>query len=70
MKGSDPSDWSEYKRLVLNKLDQNCGKLDDLQKAVSDMKVEIGGLKVRAGVWVAAAGGIPALVIVALKFWG
>lgn len=65
--------WLEYKRLVLAELKRGNDGLEALQqklsnfkaesaKQISDLKVEVGMLKVKAGVWGALGGIVPAAI--------
>lgn len=62
--------WNNYQRLVLTKLDDHSGHLDALTKEIgemrskdiTDLKVEIAMLKIKAGVWGAAAGLVPGVI--------
>lgn len=66
--------WNGYQKLVLNKLDDHSSALNDLKEEVSelrtkditDLKIDIAMLKIKAGVWGAAAGMIPAVVAVSI----
>lgn len=64
--------WGEYKKLVLRELERleasvaDVGrKVDGLQavnaRTLAELSVEIAMLKVKAGVWGAVAGAIPAI---------
>ena len=53
--------WSEYQKLVLDKLDRQDRRLGCLEGKVGDVAVEIAMLKVKAGVW-GAIGGILAVM--------
>jgi hypothetical protein len=75
---SQKNGWDSYQKLVLAKLEDHSGLLDLLSKEVSELrnkditelKVEIAMLKIKAGMWGAAAGMIPAGVAVALVWLG
>lgn len=68
--------WSEYQKLVLSRLDGQDRSLTELgnevkelrSKDVVDLKVEIAMLKVKAGLWGAAAGAVPGALAV-LYVW-
>jgi len=47
--------WKEWKNHVLAEL----GRLEAIQTDITDIKVAIGKLKVKSGVWGAVAGAIP-----------
>jgi len=64
--------WNDYQKLVLNKLDDHSNSLEDLNKEVKsiritdvpNLQVEIAMLKIKAGIWGAVAGAIPAALAV------
>jgi len=71
MPPNDPDNgWDEYKNLVLNKLEGLEGhftkKMCELTEQVTQLRIAVAVLKVRAGVWGAAAGvlaaGVPIIV--------
>lgn len=59
--------WSEYEKLVLSKLDEHGEKIKCVDKKVTDVRIEVAGLKVKAGIWGAIAGLIP--VSICIGFW-
>ena len=68
--------WSAYQKLVLSELEDHsrglselAGELKQLRtKDITDIKVEIAMLKIKAGLWGAGAGAIPGL-IAAFGIW-
>ena len=54
--------WDEYQRLVLEKLKQNDASHNEIAKTLTDIKVDIGQLKVKSGVWGGIAGFITAAI--------
>lgn len=64
--------WDSYQKLVLDKLTEHSGSLATLTdevselrtKDITDLKVEIAMLKIKAGLWGAAAGAVPAALAV------
>lgn len=60
--------WSEYKRLILSKLNEIAVELKDIQDRLHEIEMDLLGMKIRAGLWGAIAGGLPSL-IAALVFW-
>lgn len=60
-----PNGWSSYSRLVLHELKEHKGEIQKLQKDVGDLNVEVGKLTVKAGVWGAIGGIIPAAIALA-----
>jgi hypothetical protein len=59
---NEPNGWSAYERLVMDKLDTLEERVDALDEKLTLVRIDVAGLKVRAGVWGAVAGMIPALV--------
>jgi hypothetical protein len=70
------SGWNSYQKLVLGKLSEHSATLGALteelaelrKKDVTDLKVEIAMLKVKAGLWGATAGVIPGFLAI-LYVW-
>lgn len=58
--------WTEYQRLVMSTLEAHEKKLEGIANALTDIKVELGMLKVKAGVWGLVGGAIPAIAAVLL----
>jgi hypothetical protein len=63
---AEPNGWDQWSRHVLAKLD----KLDEnycrLDKRLQDIRIEVATLKVKASVWGALAGLVPAAIVVIL----
>lgn len=60
--------WSEYQRLVLGKLEQVDSDIKELERQVTLLRIDFAQQKVKAGMWGAVAGMVPALVAV-LAIW-
>ena len=58
--------WTEYQRLVMNTLEQHEKKLELISHTLTDIKVEIGMLKVKAGLWGTIGGVIPMAFAIAM----
>lgn len=58
--------WTEYQKLVMTSLEQHEKKLESIYEAITDIKVEVGMLKVKAGIWGLAGGAIPAIITIVL----
>ena len=54
--------WTTYQKLVLSKLEDHQDELKAINKKLSDLKIEIVELKVKASVWGMVAGGIAGLI--------
>ncbi len=59
------SEWSAYEKMVMSKLDSLDRGLLDMQEQLVLVRVDVATLKVKSGVWGAAAGLIPAAITVA-----
>lgn len=59
--------WQEYQRLVLHELKAHTDTLSDFGKEQTAMKVEIGMLKVKAGLWGLLGGLVPVALALAAK---
>jgi len=55
--------WNVWRLLVLDKLDENAKDHAQLSGDVQTIKVEIAKLKIKSSLWDAAAGMLPALVV-------
>jgi hypothetical protein len=51
--------WGAYERLVLAKLDELSSDIKEIQATQGRQSIDIAMLKVKAGVWGAAAGLVP-----------
>ena len=56
------NDWSEYQKLVLAELERHGSLISEVDQKITDLRVEIAMLKVKSGVWGAAAGLISVMV--------
>jgi len=61
MAALESNGWNEWSRHVLSELERNNDELKELRTALEGIRVEIATLKVKAGVWGAAAGLIPTI---------
>jgi hypothetical protein len=67
--------WGEYKRLILQELERLAKRIEDLDSKIdrfrgddiASLKVEVAMLKVKAGMWGALAGAVPAAIAI---IWG
>jgi hypothetical protein len=59
--------WTEYQRLVMSSLEQHEKKLESIYEALTSIKVEIGMLKVKAGIWGIVGGALPIAFSLLLK---
>ncbi len=65
MESPDP-----YNKMVIYRLDQIDEALADLRAEVVGVRIDVATLKVKAGIWGAAAGCVPAIVAAAAVFIG
>lgn len=73
-----PEDWSEYRRLILQELERLNMLAHDLSdeirdirnKDLSQVRIDIAMLQVKAGVWGAVAGAVIALGAIFLRKGG
>lgn len=59
--------WQEYQRLVLYELKAHTDTLAEFGKELTNVKVEIGMLKVKAGLWGLLGGLVPVAIAVVSK---
>ena len=55
--------WDQWKRLVLEKLDRHEAWLVSIDKRIGKLNESVVILKVKCGLWGAAGGLIPALIV-------
>lgn len=65
-----PESADPYNKMVIYRLDQIDEALTDLRAEVVGVRIDVATLKVKAGIWGAAAGCIPALVAGVAVFLG
>ena len=53
-------DWMEHRQFIVRKLDEQSAEISALHEQVTLMRIDLAMLKVRAGMWGALAGAIPA----------
>ena len=62
METPTPNGWSGYQRLVMAKLEQLDTDITLLDEKVTLLRIDVAQLKIKAGVWGATAGMVPALI--------
>lgn len=62
--------WSAYEKLVLNKIDALEKDIIALDEKVTLLRIDVAQLKVKAGMWGAIAGMVPALITAFLAVTG
>ena len=60
----DGNGWGEYRREVMASLGQLREDVKQLDGKVDDVRLDVAGLKIRASVWGAVAGMIPAAIAI------
>jgi hypothetical protein len=60
--------WGEYRQLVLKELERLNDNYESLMKEVVGIKVEIGQLNVKAGVWGLTGAAIPVALMLVVEF--
>jgi len=60
--------WQEYQRLVLHELGSLRQDLSEIAKEQGAIRVELGMLKVKSGLWGLLGGFVPVAVAVLLRF--
>ena len=59
--GTENNGWDVYQKLVLSKLDDHDILLKDITSELTNIRVEIGQLKIKAGFWGAIGASIPTI---------
>lgn len=49
------NNWTDFEKWMVN-------KLSDIESGISDLRVDVGKLKVKAGVWGLFGGSIPVII--------
>ncbi|HSE44959.1 MAG TPA: hypothetical protein VLA89_06490 [Gemmatimonadales bacterium] len=60
--------WSAYEKMVLDKLDGLEHGLEELRGEVVAVRIDVATLKVKAGIWGAVAGMVPAFITAVIAF--
>ena len=59
---ADTNGWSQYQKLVMDKLDEHDGKFSNIESKLTQIQIDIATLKVKAGVWGGIAGLVPVVL--------
>lgn len=62
--------WPEYQKMVLRQLEQLDDDIKSLESQVIRLRIDVAQLKVKAGMWGAVAGMVPALITAIVAFSG
>jgi hypothetical protein len=58
--------WDRYQNMVLDKLERLEERLDCVDKKVGNLRVDVGKLNVKSGIWGMIGGTIPLVVAILL----
>lgn len=62
----DTNGWDRWQKYVVNTLEDMKKGQDELYAEITDVRIEVAGLKVKAGIWGALAGVLPAGIMAAI----
>ena len=65
---AENNSWSQYEKLVLNKLDVYNERFVDIEQKLTQIQVDIATLKVKATVWGGIGGLIPVVVAMVMFY--
>ena len=60
--------WSQYQKLVMDKLGEHDDKFSSIEDKLTKIQVDIATLKVKAGVWGGVAGLIPVVIAIVMFY--
>ena len=60
--------WSQYEKMVIDKLDDHDDKFNGIEDKLTQIQVDIATLKVKAGVWGGIGGLIPAIIAIVMFY--
>ena len=60
--------WSQYEKMVIDKLDDHDQKFTGIEDKLTQIQVDIATLKVKAGVWGGIGGLIPAVIAIVMFY--
>ena len=61
--------WTEWSRYILKELERLNETQTTIEKRLTQIEVDIGMLKVKAGIWGATAGAIPAVIAILIAIY-
>lgn len=59
---NDTTGWSAYEKMVINRLDQLERDTAAIDDKLTLLRIDVAQLKIKAGLWGATAGVVPALI--------
>ena len=65
---AEDNGWSKYEKMVIEKLDDHDQKFTGIEDKLTQIQVDIATLKVKAGVWGAIGGLIPAVIAIVMFY--
>lgn len=65
---NEQTGWSAYEKLVLDRLDTLDDRVGNVEAQIVLARIDIATLKVKAGMWGAVAGMVPAIIAVVSVF--
>ena len=68
MASVDGNGWSIYEKLVMDKLDEHDARFGNVDEMLTQVRVDIATLKVKAGVWGGIGGLIPVVIALVMFF--
>ena len=68
MASVDGNGWSIYEKLVMDKLDEHDARFGNVEEMLTQVRVDIATLKVKAGLWGGIGGLIPVVIALVMFF--
>ena len=68
MASVDGNGWSKYEKLVMDKLDELDARFGNVEEMLTQVRVDIATLKVKAGLWGGIGGLIPVVIALVMFF--
>ena len=68
MASVDGNGWSKYEKLVMDKLDEHDDRVGNVEEMLTQVRVDIATLKVKAGLWGGIGGLIPVVIALVMFF--
>ena len=68
MASVDSNGWSKYEKLVMDKLDEHDDRFGNVEEMLTQVRVDIATLKVKAGLWGGIGGLIPVVIALVMFF--
>ena len=62
--GGGANGWGEWKRLILASIERQDREHSELIRSLDAVRIDLAGLKVKAGIWGALAGLIPVIAAI------